>query len=53
MKGTYLLLDAKYAQSVPNGIRKIFSSVLPKQLTKINQCFLCYTLGEQIDNRKA
>ena len=47
MKGTYLLLDTKCAKGVPNSIHDIFSSVMPKQLTKINKVFLCWKLGEQ------
>lgn len=39
--GIYLSLDAKRAKCVPNCVRDIFPSVLTKQLTKIDEAFLC------------
>ena len=39
--GNYLSLDAKRAKCVPNCVRNILPSVLTKQLTKVDERFLC------------
>jgi len=46
----YLSLDAKRAKCVPNCVRDIFPSVLTKQLTKIDEAFLCWKLSKPNKN---